>query len=601
MKSVVNYMKDVMHKLMYIMNAEQKRYGVLLLVLSFFGALLETLGVSAIVPLINALMTPQVILENEFAGKIFAFLNINESTEIVVIVGLGVILLYVAKNLFFILLSWIRAKYACKIQRELSIFMMKTYMEKGYRFFLTKNTSELMRGVFTDTNGVYSFLNQLFKMIVDCMTVALICVYILINDWIMAVSMVALGGLCMIVIYGYFKGKMQDLGQDSRKYGAIVNQQAIQAFQGIKEVIVMRKQKYFMKNFEKACIRQKFAAVGHTVGTESPGYIIEAICITGLLGLICFRVVVGGDNPEEMLPALSAFAVGAFRILPALGKICSGFNTMNFYMPSLNDMYKQIKETECEADSLKNIYSVSKEKKENFEHALKLDKVCWRYTDKGEEVLKDLSMTIQKGESVALIGHSGAGKTTLADIILGLLKPQSGQVTIDGKDIFSIGEEWSSIMGYVPQSVYLTDDSIKKNIAFGVDDKEIDEKRIWEALEQAQLKEFVETLPQKLDTPIGERGVRFSGGQRQRVAIARALYANPDILILDEATAALDNDTENAVMEAIEALQGKITLIIIAHRLSTIRKCDKIYEVKEGNITERKKEDVFDERSYAEK
>ena len=200
MKTGIKKLEDVLKKLMYILTVEQKRYGIFLLILSFIGALLETLGVSAIVPLINALMTPDKILENELAASIFDFLNISESQDIVMTIGLGVILLYILKNLFFILLSWIRAKYACKIQRELSIKMMKTYMDKGYQFFLTKNTSELMRGVFNDTSGVYSFLNQLFKMIVDCMTVALICVYIFITDWSMAVSMVILACFCLLVI-----------------------------------------------------------------------------------------------------------------------------------------------------------------------------------------------------------------------------------------------------------------------------------------------------------------------------------------------------------------------------------------------------------------
>lgn len=601
MKNSLKSAKEVIQKLMYILSGEQKRYGMLVLIVSFVGALLETLGVSAIIPLINALITPEVILENELAGNIMRFLNIRETGQVVLLIGGTTIFLYIMKNLFFIFLSWLRAKYACKVQRELSVHMMKTYMDKGYSFFLTRNTSELMRGVFADTNGVYSLLNQFFKIIVECMTVVLICLYILLTDWGMAVGIAVLACICLIIIYGYFRGKMKKLGRQSRKYGAIVNQQAIQAFQGIKEVIVMRKQKYFVRNFEDACIKQQQASVGHTVGTESPGYIIEAICITGLLGMICIRVVFGSEDASAMLPALSAFAVGAFRILPALGKISSSFNTMIFYIPSLNEMYEKLRETEREDDTLRNIYGVEKcTETRGFKNELDIDKIYWKYSEGSDYVLKALSLKIRKGESVALIGQSGAGKTTLADIILGLLKPQSGQVKIDGKDIFSIGDEWSNIIGYVPQSVYLTDDSIRKNIAFGVREEEIEDEKIWNALEQAQLKEFVESLGTQLDTLVGERGVRFSGGQRQRVAIARALYKNPNILILDEATAALDSDTESAVMQAIEALKGKITLIIIAHRLSTIRKCDRIYEVKDGDIWEREKVSIFDEKSYEE-
>ncbi|MBD5491546.1 MAG: ABC transporter ATP-binding protein [Lachnospiraceae bacterium] len=598
MKKSMAKVLDVYNKLMYILNTEQKRYGLFLLAMSFVGALLETIGVSAIVPLIQVLMTPEQILEKKWLGNIFDFFNIDKNEEIILIFVIGIILVYIFKNLFFIFLSWVRSVYACKIQRELSVYMMKAYMDKGYPFFLTKNTSELMRGVFNDTSSVYNFINQLFRTIVDCLTVALICIYIFVTDTMLALGMVVLAGLCLLIVFGYFKNKMQRYGQESRKYSAVVNQQAIQAFQGIKEVIVMRKQKYFVKNFENAWLKQRKPSVGHAVGTESPAYIIEAICITGLLGLVCFRVILGGENVETMFPTLSAFAVGAFRILPALGKISSGFNTLNFYLVPLDHMYRQLKDTEEKGDTLENIYLVDKNADKEFvefKNELKIDQICWRYAEELGYVLKDLSLVIKKGESVAFIGHSGAGKTTLADIMLGLLKPQSGEVTIDGKDIFTFGDEWSNIMGYVPQSVYLPDDSIRKNIAFGIPDKNIDDEKIWDALEQAQLKEFVESLPQRLDTPIGERGIRFSGGQRQRVAIARALYNSPDILILDEATASLDNETENAVMEAIEGLQGKITLIIIAHRLTTIKKCDRIYEVDNGVVVERRKSEIFEE------
>lgn len=582
-------------KLLYILNKQQKRYGILMIIASLIGAILETVGVSAIIPLINALLTPEVLLENDFLSNIFAYFNILNTNEIVFVVAMATILLYVFKNIYFIVLSWMRAKYAGKIKRELSVHMMKVYMDKGYPFFLSRNTSELLRGVINDANGVYVILNQVLRMIVDVMTICMICIYILLTDFMLAWIMVALAGFCLILLLGFFKGKMQKYGQESRKYMTLVSQQAMQAMQGIKEVIVTRKQKYFIENFEKAYIKQQKADVGQSVGAESPGYVIEAICIMGLLSMICIRIMTGSVDAEAMLPTLSAFVVGAFRILPALGKISSGFNTMIFYVPGLNDMYRHMKEAETNQENLSAIYENQESDFENirFANELKIEKVCWKYSEESDYVLNNLDLTIKKGESIALIGHSGAGKTTLADIILGLLKPQLGCVTLDGRDIFSIGREWGSIIAYVPQVVFLTDDSIRKNIAFGIDEKDIDDEKVWRALEQAQLKEFVEGLDNKLDTKVGERGVRFSGGQRQRVAIARALYENPDILVLDEATAALDNETESAVMESIEALQGKITLIIIAHRLTTVKKCDKIYEIKDGIAVERKKTEIY--------
>lgn len=466
-------------------------------------------------------------------------------------------------------------------------------MDKGYSYFLSKNTSELLRGVATDTTGVYSLLNHLMKFLVEAMTFVLICGFIFVTDWTMAVCIVALALFCLVFVFLFFRKKMGNQGVQSRTYGAIVNQLAIQIFQGIKEVIVMRKQKFFVKRFEENSQKQQQAFVGQLVGAESPMYIIEGFCISGLLGMIAIRMVTGGNDMNEMIPTLSAFAVGAFRILPALGKISNNFNNIIFYRPSLNNLYEQIRQV----TSYKNGMVLCEQDTgiRGFEKEFCLQHVTWSYAEEQKPVLQDVDLVIHKGDSIALIGQSGAGKTTLADIMLGLLRPQYGSVTLDGNDIFSIGREWNHLMGYVPQSVYITDDTIRNNIAFGVATKEIDDEKIWRALEQAQLAEFVRSLPQGLNTMVGERGVRFSGGQRQRIAIARALYEEPQILILDEATAALDNETESAVMEAIEQLQGRITLIIVAHRLSTIRKCDKVYEVRDGGITERNKAEIMKE------
>lgn len=593
--NTINKIKDVICKLLFIMTKQQKKYGILVLMASFIGAILETLGVSVILPLMNALLTPNVFKDNVFFSKILIFLGINDNRMIVFVVISVTIILYIVKNIYFIFLSWVRAKYACKVKRELSVKMLRNYLDKGYPYFLTKNTSELMRGVFADVNSTYVVLNQLLKLVIDFLTITLICFYIMITDIYIALSMVILALICLLIVTFFFKGTLQNSGKISRKYEAIINQHVIQAFQGIKEVIVSRKQDYFINNFESAYMKKQKADVSQSVGAESPAYVIEALCIAGLLGIVGFRVVFSGENAQAMLPVLSAFAMGAFRILPALGRISAGFNTMVFYVHGLNEMTNRIKESENDNTyALKEIYNTKDiSQKVSFNDCIEIKNIYWKYSENSGYVLNDLCLKINKGESIALIGQSGAGKTTLADVILGLLKPQKGSIFIDGIDIFSIGKEWSQIMGYVPQSVYLTDDTLRKNIAFGVSDEDIDDNRVWKALEQAKLREFVENLKDKLDTKVGERGIRFSGGQRQRIAIARALYENPSILVLDEATAALDNETEKAVMESIEALQGRITLIIIAHRLSTVRKCDRIYEIKGGVAVERDKEEIF--------
>ena len=296
------------------------------------------------------------------------------------------------------------------------------------------------------------------------------------------------------------------------------------------------------------------------------------------------------------VPKLGAFAMAAFKILPSIGKVSSRATTMAYSFPRLENVYHNVveaKEYEKQREKYvkENIVNKNVEVSTEFEQVLSINHVEWKYREQIKPVLENVTLEIRRGESIALIGESGSGKTTLSDIILGLLHPQKGSVYMDGIDVYGMPEEWAKVIGYVPQSVFLIDDTIRNNVAFGL--KNVDDTDIWYALEQAQLKKFVESLPEGLDTMVGEQGIKFSGGQRQRVAIARALFSRPQILVLDEATAALDNETEAAVMEAIDALQGKMTLIIVAHRLSTIRNCDKIYEICNGRAELRKKVDIL--------
>ena len=306
-----------------------------------------------------------------------------------------------------------------------------------------------------------------------------------------------------------------------------------------------------------------------------------------------------GTNIDTFIPVLGTFAMAAFKILPSVSKIATRVNSLVFYQKQLDATYDYLKaareyEAEMRAYSQKHIGKIlDRDVEIEFRDKLSIQNIKWKYLNSKEYVIDGLYLDIKKGESVALIGPSGAGKTTLADIIMGLLKPEAGTVEMDGKDIFAIPHQWARLIGYVPQSVFLTDDTLRNNVAFGVDEKEISDDKIWNALEKAQLREFAESLPYGLDTFVGERGVKFSGGQRQRVAIARALYENPEILVFDEATSALDNETEAAVMESIDSLQGVKTLIIIAHRLSTIRKCNKIYEVRDGVAVLRDRDEVI--------
>ena len=595
MKQMQNGIK-VCKKIFWILSREQKLCSILMLILSIGGAVLETLGVSIILPLVSAMLEPEKFLKHPIVNNISQIIPISEPIHIVLLIGGATICLYIFKNIYFMFLVWVRTKFAYKVQRELSIDVMESFMTQGYSYFLTKSIGELHRGVGNDISGVYNILINIFKIFVEVITIGAICAFIMFTDPVMAGGILVLAVICLATIYLYFKTSMKRAGTEQQHYFAILNQVTIQAFQGIKEILVSNRQNYFVDLYKKCYIRQQRAGLRQTMGNECPSYVIEAICVTGFMGIVCLKIIANSDGAENMIPALSAFAIGAFRILPSLGRISSSINIITFNLPCLDVTYKNIK-TRREYVAQKSREGHSRKalntEKIDFQECLIIKDVFYKYESGENDILKNINLKINKGESVAFVGQSGAGKTTLADIILGLLSPQKGNILVDGKDILYLSGRWNELIGYVPQNIYLTNDTLRKNIAFGIADQEIDDKKIWKALEQAHLKEMVESLPEKLDTKVGERGIRFSGGQRQRIAIARALYNDPSILVLDEATAALDNETEAAVMESIDALQRKKTLIIIAHRLSTIKNCDRIYEVKDGVVEERKYEELY--------
>lgn len=592
MKSLQS-IKDMWNKYYFILTPAQRRWGVLILVMTLVGAVFETLGVSIILPLVQVIINPEILFQSQRFAGVAKACNITTREQMIWAVGLVVIAVYVIKNVFLVLLSYVRAKYACKVQRELSIEIMKSYLGRGYPFFLRSNTSELLRGMTSSIENTYNALCYILKIIAEVLTALCICVYFIIMDAGMAICVMLLAGSCLGIMVIGFKGWMRECGSREYRYDALTKKILLQAFEGIKEVLVMKKERFFVKEYEETYIKRQYPAVSKAVAQETPAYLIEGVCLTGLIIAVCIKAL-GATDTDLLVAQLAAFAVGAFRILPSMGRISSSFNQVVFSLTGIGDTYNNLKEVRTHEQYNKAVEQIESTERITFQDRLDINNIVWQYENTEREVLQNVSLSIKKGQSVALIGQSGAGKTTLADIVLGLLKPEQGKILLDGKyDIFEMPLEWAKIISFVPQSVYLVDDTIRNNIAFGVAEKDIDDEKIWEALEQAQLSEFIKGMPEGIDTMIGERGIRFSGGQRQRVAIARALYSNPDILVLDEATSALDNETEEAVMQAIETLQGQKTLIIIAHRLTTVRKCDVIYEIRDGKAVQVDKRDIL--------
>lgn len=576
---------DMIKQLNTIITAKQKRESVVLFCIVFIGALFELLGVSVIFPFIESILNVEELAEKWYIKPIVDLLHINNNITLITCMGIAIIVVYIVKNVYLSFSMYVQYSFRYNFQKQLSVRTLMAYLKRPYSYFLNINSAEVLRSINGDVIGVFGIYEYFFKMLSEILTVALIAGLLIYTDAIMALGLIILSAVCFLGVTGLFRWLLKGAGERQRNADMETSKIAYQSINGIKEINVMKRNSFFVNHYETAYERKAKAERLSTFLGGCPERIIEMVCISGMIGMVCVRIQFG-VNPVEFVPKLAAFAVAAFKILPAISKMIGYISGLIYQRPALEAAYNNFREIE-EFEKLSKDYMISKSSiinRENisFRDTIEIKAVSWKYPNARKNVLTGLDLTIKKGQAIALIGTSGAGKTTLSDIVLGLFMPQAGEVLVDGVDIYSIPHEWARMIGYVPQTVYLLDDTIRNNIAFGIETDEIDDRLIWKTLKQAQLEEFVKQLPDGLDTLVGERGVRFSGGQRQRVAIARALYYNPDILVLDEATSALDNETEKAVMESIDMLQGNKTLIIVAHRLTTVQKCDIIYEIKDG-------------------
>lgn len=589
-------------EILYILNKKQKQQVIVVLIFSSLRASLELIGIAALLPLLQMLLTPQKVMNNSKIRWIINLLHIKSETSVLFCIGAGVALVYVIKNLFILLANYVQYSFSTGLKKDLSLKMLDSYLKKPYVYYLDTNSSEIIRGCSTDVEQTYYIIEHLFTIITETVTMFAIGFYIICADLLIACIMGALLLVMMIIMVLVFKPIAKRAGKQSMEAVGEQSKVLYQTVMGIKEILVLQKKQLFFDEYEVATELARISNRKNTFISSCPDRIVEGICASALIFCVCIRVQMNA-GAVNFLPVLGTFAMAAFRMLPSIGKITSRMTGIIYSRPYLSNLYANIREIrELEGSRKGSVeeeieLSASEEVTYNaeFQQELCIRNVTWKYQNQEHNVLNKISFSIYKGESIALIGSSGAGKTTLADIILGLLKPQEGTVEMDGISIFEIPQIWAQIVGYVPQMVFLKDDTIRSNVALGMKQEDINDEKVWHALEQAQLKSFVEKLPDGLDTIVGERGIKFSGGQRQRVAIARALYHRPQILVLDEATAALDNDTEAAIIESIDALQGSVTLIIVAHRLTTIRNCDKIYEIKNGKAVLRRKEEIFGE------
>ncbi len=576
---------DVVRKLNYIFNTKQKVEIFWLFVIICIGSGLELMGVSVILPIINGIMAPDKMLEEPAYIWIYEKFHMTSVRPLIMLLLVSLIVVYVIKNAFLIYMYNKQYKFIFENQRVLADRMVKCYMSQPYLFHVSKNSAELLRNINEDTGNFFGALQAGIKLLTELMVCLVLGVYLLIKDKTITISVVCLLAIMLWLSVKVYKKNLVRMGARNRFYQMSLNKWVQQSFGGIKEVKILNKEKFFYDKYDEAYRGHAKSEYTYHTLLMIPKPIIETMCICGLLGAIAIKFWWRGADITYFVPILSVFAIAAFRLLPSFNRITEYLGTILYQKSAITSIYEDLKEID-ELNAQKREKN-KEEKAIQFQNKIEIKDLTFSYPGAEKEVLKDLNLEIRKKSSVAFIGHSGAGKTTLADILMGLLKPAKGDVCVDGVSIFEGLNSWHQIIGYIPQTIYLMDDTIKNNIAFGIEEKEIDPARLKYAVEQAQLSQLIEELEFGLDTKIGEMGVRLSGGQRQRIGIARALYHNPEILVLDEATSALDNETEKAVMDAIETLHGKMTLIIIAHRLSTIKDCDYVYEIGDGKATQK--------------
>lgn len=581
-------------KLSYIFSKRDKYKIALLLCIMVAGSFLELLGVAVFQPFVNIIMMPDSIQENPYLARIYQMFGCSTTESFLTVVALGIIVIYVVKNVYLWVEQNLIMKFTYGMQQKLSTRLLTTYLSEPYTFHLNKNIAELQRSMQEDTGLFTQVLMHTLQLVAEVVVCIVLGVYLFTVSNSITVVIVGLLILCVVLFTKITKRFTEQLGKEAQVYKGKLYQWVNQSLGGVKEVKVLNREEFFVSSYKKYYgLYIKGVRVNRLLSI-TPKYMVEAVCMTGLLIAIIIKLNFGHGELENFIPQLATFAVAAFRLLPSVGRINEHVNNILYAVPSVDLIYGDLKGIEDYQES-----KGEEEGKEwNFEHGITAKHITYAYPNTDTNVLEDANCIIPKGKTVALIGSSGAGKTTMADIILGLLAPQRGKILVDDIDVFKNLTMWHHQIGYIPQVIYLSDDTIRNNIAFGIHEDQIDEEAVKTALKKAQLAEFVDTLPDGLDTIVGDRGVRLSGGQRQRIGIARALYHDPEILVLDEATSALDNETETAVMEAIESLQGSKTMIIIAHRLTTIQNADIIYEVGDGKVTERSKEYVFgDEES----
>lgn len=577
-------MNKIYRKLMILLDQKQKRKMVLLVFLMLIGAVLETLGISMILPVANVVLEENAVEKHAYLRVICDIFQIESTRELMILVMTALIIIFALKNLFLFFQQKIQLKFVYTNQFATSRRMMINFMERPYEYYLNADTSVIQRSITSDVNNMYGLILSLLQLISEGIVFVFLLAVCLISDVWMSIMVGVLLVVVLLIIKGILKPIMKKAGEENQDYYSGLYKWIDQSVMGIKEIKIANKENYFINEYAKCGAGYVNAVQRYNLYNATPRLLIETVAIAGMILYMMVRLL-NGAEAADIMPQLTLLAVAAMRLIPCANRINNHLTAISYFEPFFmgvsDNLQEEIRDESINYDEEAYQKKIDVEKMD-IREKIELKDITYKYPNTDVLIFNHADMEIPVGKSVGIVGTSGSGKTTVVDIMLGLLRLESGEILADGVEIREHYASWLKNIGYIPQTIFMIDSTIRKNVAFGYADEDIDDEKVWRALKEAQLDEFVRGLPEGLDTSIGERGIRISGGQRQRIGIARALFEDPEVLVLDEATSALDNETEAAIMDSINRLHGKKTLVIIAHRLQTIEKCDMVYRIENG-------------------
>lgn len=570
----------------YHLFSRKERFKILaLLIMMLFAAMLEVAGIGMIPGFVTIVADSKFVMEYEPVRSVLQVLNITSSQELL---GWGALILigvFVIKNIYLVGYSYIESKFANNRMYDIAHRLMSLYMQAPYTFHLQRNTAELLRNTSYESKLLIDqVIIPMLKITKEgVMGIAIILFLMFVEPFITLIVFLLLGSGIGAFLFTTQK-RIKQYGKEEQEYRREMIKAVNQGLGGIKEARVLNREVDFIEKFRIAAFNRSRLLAFKQFVSQIPKPVVETIAVGGMM-LITLVMVWQGRPMSTIIPILSLFAISTVRLMPAIQQIAQNYTSLRYNIVSVHPIFDDIQE--LSENQIKFWADRNKETKLVLNREITVDDVYFSYPNSDERALNGISFTIPKGKAVAFVGSSGAGKTTVIDLLLGLLEPTKGTIRVDGVNIQDSLSAWQQNIGYIPQSIYLSDESLRNNIAFGIPESQIDEDKVWEAIKLAQLEELVRRLPKGLDTVVGERGTLLSGGQQQRVGIARALYHNPQVLVMDEATSALDNITEKYIIKAIEQLKKERTIIMIAHRLTTVMNCDQLYLMEGGKVIQK--------------